>query len=174
MVYFRLPVVLFVSFQVASLGLPPSAEQVQEMTGVRPLAHLVFRHRLFWPVPQLVLAKWPQGHLDNCSLGGVGHITGLVQFGVMCQLLFGREELELLQSDNIFTYRTAALFRCQLSGVIYSLSGVRCQGSYGSNQAGGYLFWGSKWFLPNKYAEGTNSKHLSGPLHLANLAKTPP
>ena len=37
-----------------------------------------------------------------------------------------------------------------------------------------YLFWGSKWFLPNKYAEGTNLKRLSGPLHLANFAKTPP
>ena len=37
-----------------------------------------------------------------------------------------------------------------------------------------YLFWGSRWFLSNKYAEGTNLKRLSGPLHLLNLAKKKP
>ena len=29
------------------------------------------------------------------------------------------------------------------------------------------------WFLSEEYAQGANLKHLSGPLHLFNLAKTP-
>ena len=37
-----------------------------------------------------------------------------------------------------------------------------------------YLFWGSRWFLSIEYAEGTNSKHSSGLLHLFNLANTSP
>ena len=35
-----------------------------------------------------------------------------------------------------------------------------------------YLFWGSRWFLSNKYVEGTTLKRRSGLLHLLNLAKT--
>ena len=36
-----------------------------------------------------------------------------------------------------------------------------------------YLLWDSRWFLSNKYAEGTNLKRLSGLFYLLNLAKTP-
>ena len=36
-----------------------------------------------------------------------------------------------------------------------------------------YLFWGSRWCLSNKCAEGTNLNHSSGLLHLLNLDTTP-
>lgn len=52
-----LHIALLVSFKDDSVGPPPSSGQVQEMTGVRALSPLVSRHHLFWPVPQLVLAK---------------------------------------------------------------------------------------------------------------------